>query len=645
MRVSPAWLLLGLLLPLGGLWAWAQSLQVPEKATVGEPLVVGGQDLPPGRFPLQLEGPRGTETFQVEVQNGSFRLEVRPQVPGEYRLRLSLPSGALEGRFTALPPVAPELTQEGLRLPWGLLPLPPGPWVGPLVQGDKAYVAQGLMVVEVSLQDQSLTFHFAPARVLALRPGPEALLEGDRVLPIPFPPVPFEGKEADLAALGPLVQALRPPKPWPYFVYWAEDPASLTPEDLQAYGEDLRARHLRPELFYGHAGVVRMAEASVRLRQTDPQQAFLLAETLLQYTPLFPNSLFFFQETAAALEAQGKPAQALRFREALRYLRTWLPPALSALPTALWTLALAYGTLMLYLFLHYLPAQLRDLRAIGGYLGGFWRHPLLRLRHLHLAYASLGERVLAFLLLLAWGGGLLLYGLDQEARTATLAPPLDQGTLRTQAAQDWLRRLPPLPEVKGLLGYALLDQAPKEAKALLEEAPWPFALALRGDEASLAEAYRRAPLEGPILNALHLGEDPWGPRGPAPSTRTLYLTLLQVQWRAFLEDPLRGFLGLPSPLPEGLRLGAFLLLVALVLYHLLAFLLPRRRGSIPRGWGVAVRLLVPGSLSFSAGIGVALLLLAAYGLLALLHGQGPVPLLLAYGLHLLGLGLNWRQTP
>ncbi|GAB5602555.1 hypothetical protein FJNA_10800 [Thermus sp. FJN-A] len=643
MRGFLARALLGVGAFLPGLPALGQSLLLPERVPAGETVILEGRDLPEGRFPLQVEGPGGVETREVEVREKAFRLPFTPEAPGEYRVRLSLPSGTLEGRFLALPAAAPELTQEGLKLPGRVLPLPPGPWLGPVVQGERVYVAQGLLVLETDLRGEGMRFHFAPARILALRPGPEALLEGDWVLPIPFPPVPFEGKEEDLEALGSLVEALKPPKPWPYFVYWTQDPASLQPEDLEAYGQDLKARQHRPELFYGQAGVARMAAASRRLRTENPEQALRLAQALLQYTPLFPGSLTFFQETAEHLEAQGKPAQALRFLEAEAWLRAWLPPDPTPLVPALQTLGLAYLALMLYLFLLYLPAQLRDLRAIGGYLGGFLRHPLLRLRHLHLAYASLGERVLALLLLLALGAGLLLHGLDQEVRRSLWAPPLDRGTLRTQAAQDWLRTLPPIPLGKGLLGYALLTEAPKEASGLLAQAPWPFALALRGDEASLAEAYRRAPLEGPIRSALDLGQDPWGAREPGPSVRTLYLALLQVELRGFLEDPLRGFLRLSTPLPPGARAWAFLGLFLLFLYHLLAFFLPRRRAAIPLTWALALRVLVPGSLSFSAGLGLVLLLLAAYGLLALLEGRGPGLLILAYAAHLLGLVLNLRR--
>ncbi|WP_135255673.1 hypothetical protein [Thermus caldilimi] len=633
---------IGFLLALG-LPVLGQSLVVPKEVQAGRPVVLEGRELPEGRFPLVLEGPEGQETLEVEAQKGRFQLELHPKAPGEYRIRLSLPAGALEARFTALAPATSELTREGLKLPWGLLPLPPGDWLGPLVQGDKVYVAQGLLVVETSAKEKTFSFHFAPARILALRPGPEALLEGDWVLPIPFPRVPFEGKAEDLKVLGSLLEALSPPKPWPYYAYWTLDPATLTPEDLEAYGQDLLARGHRPELFFDQPGVARMAEASRSLQKRDPEKALLLARTLLRYTPLFPGSLAFFRETATYLEAQGHPAQALTFQESEKILRTWLPPQLTLLPPALGTLGIGYLALMLYLFLFYLPAQLKDLKPLGGYLGGFWKHPLLRLRHLHLAYASLGERVLALALFLALSLGFLLQGLDAQVRKELFAPPLDQGTLRTQKAQDWLRTLPPTPEVKALLGYALLSEAPKEAQGLLREATLPFALALRGDEAALAQAYRKAPLEGPIRTALQLGQDPWGAREPGPSLRTLYLALLQVELERLQEDPFREFLRLGTSLPEGVKPWAFAGFWLLLLYHLLTFLLPRRRTPVPPSWALGVRLLVPGSLGFSSGLGLVLLLLAAYGLLAFLESQKPTLLILAYGFHLLVLVLSLRR--
>jgi hypothetical protein len=622
--------------------ALGQSLLLPERVQVGEAFFLEGKDLPQGRFPLEVVGPKGARSLEVESQEGRFRLPLTLEAPGEYRVRLSLPSGAVEGRLTALAPEAPALTPEGLRLPWGLLPLPPGAWLGPLVEGERVFVAQGLLVVEASLKGPGARFHFAPKRVEALRPGPEALLPGDWVLPLPFPSLPFEGTQEELEALLPLLHALNPPKPWPYFAYWALEPGALTAEDLRAYGQDLLARGHRPELLFAQEGVRRMAEAARALAQEDPAQAQRLTEALLAYTPLFPGSLAFFRERAEALEAQGMPAQALRLREAEKILRAWLPPELGFLPQLLYALGLAYLFLMAYLFFYYLPAQLRDLRPLGGFLGGYLRHPLLRLRHLSLAYASLGERLLALLLLLFLGAGFLLYGLDQKARAA-IAPPLDRGTLRTQEALDWLRKQPPIPEVKALLGYALLPQAPQEAKRLLQEGGFPFAKALLGEEVPLVRAYREAPLEGPIQSALGLGQDPWGEREPGPSVRTLYLALLRVELARFREDGLRSASQLPLPLPERARPWAILGFLLVFFYHLLTFFLPRRKGKVTPTWALLVRLLVPGSLGFSGGFGLLLLLLAAFGLLRTLERQGVELLLLAYGLHLLFLLPSLRR--
>ena len=351
----PLLLLLALGVGLG------QRLVLPEGAVAGGPLTLSGEGLPDGRYPLALEGPGGTRVEEVEVQGGRFALPLTLEAPGEYRVRLNLPSGALEGRFLLLAPTPPELTPEGLKLPWGLLPLPQGPWVGPLVEGERVYVAQGLLVVEAGLKEEAVRYHFAPAKVLALRPGPEALLEGERVLPIPFPPVPFQGKEEDLKALRPLLLALNPPRPWPYFAYWALPPETLSEEDLAAYGQDLRARGHRPELPFGQEGVLRMAEAARALLGEDPARAKALTLALLRYTPLFPGSEAFFREMAEALEAQGEVATALRLREALALSAPWRPPDLGFLAPAFFVLGTAYLALFLYLFLFYLPAQLKDL--------------------------------------------------------------------------------------------------------------------------------------------------------------------------------------------------------------------------------------------------------------------------------------------
>ncbi len=109
------------------------------------------------------------------------------------------------------------------------------------------------------------------------------------------------------------------------------------------------------------------------------------------------------------------------------------------------------------------------------------------------------------------------------------------------------------------------------------------------------------------------------------------------------EDPFRGFVHLSTPLPDGVKPWAFAGFWLLLLYHLLTFLLPRRRAPVPPSWALGVRLLVPGSLGFSSGLGIVLLLLAAYGLLALQEGQKPTLLILAYGLHLLVLVFSLRR--
>ncbi len=120
-------------------------------------------------------------------------------------------------------------------------------------------------------------------------------------------------------------------------------------------------------------------------------------------------------------------------------------------------------------------------------------------------------------------------------------------------------------------------------------------------ETDLPQAYEKAPFDGPIRSALGLGEDPWGRREPGPSLRTLYAALLRVELSRLQEDFLNGIGRLPLPLPERARPWAALGFFLLLLYHLLGFLLPRRRKEPPLAWALGVRLLVPGSLGFSGG--------------------------------------------
>ena len=90
-------------------------------------------------------------------------------------------------------------------------------------------------------------------------------------------------------------------------------------------------------------------------------------------------------------------------------------------------------------------------------------------------------------------------------------------------------------------------------------------------------------------------------------------------------------------LATGLRAAGLALGVSFLpaLYHLLTFFLPRRQGQPSPAYALFLRLLLPGSLGLGGGLGVVLLLLAAYGLWALLQGSSYLYLAAAYGLHLL----------
>lgn len=620
--------------------AFAQTLLLPQEAEVGKEVLLEGKDLPTGEYPLVVEGPKGLQTT-VRVQDGSFRLPFTPEAPGLYRVRFLLPSGALEGSFTAVQaggaPLEPQLTEEGLSYGGLRLSLPKAGWKGPVLWEGRVLLAAESLVLEV-LPTGEVHYHFAPGPVQALRPG-EAVLKGDRVLPIPFPFLPFSGEEKDLEALKPLLLALNPPRPWPYWAYWTQDPLTLSEEDLRAYGEDLYRRGHRPELFYSQKPIQAWKEAVLAHLKDQPEAAIRLTEALLRYTPLFPGSLAFFRKVAQALEAQGHPDLALSIRERAKVVGTWGLPNLEGLLFWVKVLLLSYAALFLYLFLAYLPAQRAHLTPIGGFFLGFFRHPLIRLRHLHLAYASFGERLLLLLLFLLGLGGLLLYGLDAKLRPLLTEGPLAQGTLRSEAVRDWLSTQPKTPFAEALLGYSLLSENPKEAARLLKEAPpLPFALALRGRE-GLAQAYRRAPLMGPVRSSLGLGEDAWGAREAAPSQRTLYGILLLSELSKLRDDFLRGFTTLPLPLSTWSRILLGVLVFLLLVYHLFTFFLPRPKGRLSPA--LLPQVLIPGSLAFTSGWGLLLLLLAAYG--ALVASQTLWPLLLAYVLHALGLLLRWRR--
>uniref|UniRef100_A0A7C2C3Z8 Protein translocase subunit SecD n=1 Tax=Thermus islandicus TaxID=540988 RepID=A0A7C2C3Z8_9DEIN len=68
---------------------------------------------------MEVEGPKGTQALEVESRGGGFRLPFTPEAPGEYRVRLALPSGAVEGRFTAQ-----EAKDLALLIRAGALPVP-----------------------------------------------------------------------------------------------------------------------------------------------------------------------------------------------------------------------------------------------------------------------------------------------------------------------------------------------------------------------------------------------------------------------------------------------------------------------------------------------------------------------------------------
>lgn len=327
-------------------------------------------------------------------------------------------------------------------------------------------------------------------------------------------------------------------------------------------------------------------------------------------------------------------ATALRLREALALSAPWRPPDLGFLAPAFFVLGTAYLALFLYLFLFYLPAQLKDLRPIGGYLGGFFRHPLLRLRHLHLAYAGLGERLLALLLFLATLAALLLYGLDAKARAALWAPPLDQGTLFTPAAQEWARSLPPPPGPRPSRGTPSSGTTPpRPGPCSGKGRPCPSPSPSWGRRSS-SWPTRRPP--GPARCEASSASAPTpGDQGSPPPPSAPYTLLLGGGGAPPGRGPLARLLPTPPPPSRGVP-GLGLRRPPpprpLPPPHLLP---PQKARPALPAYALFLRLLLPGSLGLGGGLGVVLLLLAAYGLWALLQGSSYLYLAAAYGLHLL----------
>nr|MBF6596018.1 hypothetical protein [Thermaceae bacterium] len=541
----------------------------------------------------------------------------------------------------------PQLSPDGLSVGNWKLPLT-GNWIGPRMVGSRAYIAQGPLVLEIDLSKPAVAAeYYPPAEVRSLEadPEPTVLLEDGRRLALSaLAGRPYEGKWESLKVIQDYFKTLSaagknsliPVQERPYWYYFTRDVASLKPSDLEAAGRDLLRRGHRPELAWGN-GVMQWVGPwlnQVGLAQTQGLAASLAwSDFFLNYMPQVPGSRAVFWGQVSWLEAQGRPDLAEHYREGLRTLLAWQNPLDSGRIAVLaWVLLGLYGLMMLYLSLIYLPAQLNGVRPAGGWLLGWLRHPLLRLRHSTLAYTSLGERLLLVILFLLAALAFLTWGFSLRAEQLTAQDSLTRGTLRSLAAQQTLRGLTNSGPMRGLLAYALASESPTEAKRLYDSAPpWTYVLLGRGTPDAVASAFRQAPQSGAAREAVGVGGDIWSSvyrdagvsREGVPTPRIIAASVALSGLQSLETDFLSVWRDLPIwPSPIWAWAAAILALL-LTLYHVLCFFLPRPGGASSNlSWQRGVQLFMPGSPWFSQGWGLTLLLVFAVGIWWWRSGSG-----------------------
>ncbi|GAO74798.1 putative uncharacterized protein [Meiothermus ruber H328] len=660
--------------------ALAQSLTVPPEAQVGQPLEIRGADFPPGRYVLKIASENTSTELDLEAPEGSLAATWTPPATGEYRISIQIGERTLEARTTvraapsppatqSTPPAQtepgpPTLAPDGLVVGSWKLPLK-GSWIGPKVVGQRAFIARGPLVLEIDLQTPRVVAqHYPPGEVRALEADSEltVLLEDGRRLGLgAFAGRPYEGRWESLAVIREYRDTLAaanasgldqsPESNRPYWYYFSLDASSLHPADLEAVGRDLLQRGHRPELAWGE-GVMRWLEPwlmQIRVaRRQGLEQSLLWSDFFLKYLPQLPGAKAMLWEQVGWLEAQGRPDLGQRYRAALRQVAGWQTPLTSAnLSLATWVLLGLYGLMLLCLTLMYLPAQLRGVRPSGGWLLGWLRHPLLRLRHSVLAYTTLGERAVLLLLFLLAASALLAWGVMARSEALLAQDSLMRGTLRSSAAAEALRSFANTAPLRGLLAYALAKENPSESQRLYQEAPpWTYVLVGRGTPEALAQAYQRAPTSAAVREALGLGGDFWTAvyhqagvaREAVPTPRIIAAAVGLSNLQALASDFPATWRNLPiwpSPLWAWTAAALILLFAA---YHLLCFFLPKPQSAAPSpAWRRAVQFFFPGSPTYSQGWGLLVLLAFGGGLwLWRLGNDGGVVLAgVALGLHLL----------
>lgn len=633
------------------LWLFAyasgQSLTVPPTGIPGQPLEIKGQGFPPGSYVLELFSPVASENISVLAPKGEFRVSYTPKSSGKYGLKLKFDNRVLENSFLVGVLGTPRLEADGLHIGDWRLPLK-GSWLGPLVVGSRAFIAQGPLILEIDLlQPRVINRHYPPLEVVSLEKDPAslvptALLAGSRRLSLnQFSGLPYEGRWESLSVLrdyedyllaeNALALDQSPKIDRPYWYFLVQDPNKLVPADLEAFGKDLLKRGHRPELAWGD-GVMRYLKAwveKVRTARKEGLEASLAwSDTLLAYLPQFPGSIVLFREQAQWLDNQGRPDLAMRYQKVAAELASWQVPWT---PTAARDLAFAafslYLVVFLYLLVSYLPAQTRELRKAGGWLFSWFLHPGLRIRHSVMAYATLTERLQLLLLVFIALASFLIFSFSRKAEATMADEAFSRGTLRSTAAEHTLRNLPQSSGVKGLLGYSLVLENPAAARQLLAAAPrWPVNLVNLGTPQAMDDAQKLAPRAGVVLEASGLGGDFYSgvyrsagiKREAVPTPRSQWLAFHVSGLEELAKDPLKTWLSLPVFTAPWQAWVSVVFILLLLLNHLASIFLVRPKAAANfLAWRRGMALLFPGSLWYGQGWGVVLLLvcLAGVGLL------------------------------
>lgn len=535
---------------------------------------------------------------------------------------------------------APVLRPDGLLIGGWRLPLV-GQWSGPRLSGERAFIWQGPLVLEIDLSRPAVAAqHYAPLEVRAVETDPEValVLDDNRRLTLSaLAGRPYEGRWESLEVIRDYFRTLRennalrldesPAEERPYWYYFTQEPASLGAAELEAAGRDLMLRGHRPELSWG-SGVMRwlqpwLAQVS-QARGAGLEKSLQWSEFFVRYMPQAPGVRAMLADQTGWLEAQGRADLATRYREAQRQIGAWKNPFDSrTFANLAWVLLGLYALLLLYLALMYLPSQMRGVAQSGGWLLGWLRHPLLRLRHSMLAYTTLGERFLLLMLFVLAAVSLLGWGFLQRSEALAAQDSLNRGTLRSSAAQETLRGFASSAAMRGLLGYAVARENPEEARRLFDSAPdWTYVLLGRGTPAAIAQAERQAPGSPAVREILGTGGDLWTPvyreagipREAVPTPRIVASTVALSGLVSLPDDYLAAWRDLPIWPNAAFAWGVAILVIVLTLYHLLCFFVPRPKTAQDNpGWRRGVQLLFPGSPTYSQGWGLTILLLFGAG--------------------------------